>query len=122
MYKYYIRLDADNIGDKIEYFLLCNDWEKARDIHNKIQNSMEIIGEFVRGNEDYILLMTGCDDLLIGTNEESVLKVAVFTESIRNHFNKLCNETLSAGIGNSIVEAIMNLRKAKTGGKNNIVH
>lgn len=121
MYKYYIRLDADSIGDRIEYYLLCDDWKMANEVHENIQNSMFSLKDFISTQEEYELLMTGCDDFLIGTNVSDILKIVSFADIIREQFYKLSNETLSAGIGNSVVEALMNLRKAKTAGKNRII-
>ncbi|OME86077.1 hypothetical protein BK120_08790 [Paenibacillus sp. FSL A5-0031] len=121
MYKYYIRLDADNIGDKIEFSLLCNDWSGAQSIHNSIQKCMKALRQLIDESENYSLLMSGADDLLIATVENDIDKVLSFTNYIRDQFNINCNESLSAGVGATLLEALINLKKAKTSGKNKVV-
>ncbi|MDQ0897504.1 mCpol domain-containing protein [Paenibacillus sp. V4I7] len=121
MFRYYIRLDADNIGDRIEYHLLCGDLENAKEVHMKVQNSMIILKDVIKENGDFELLMNGCDDFFIGTKVSDLTKIREFTDVLRNKFNLLTNETISAGIGSSITEAIINLMKAKAAGKNRII-
>ncbi|MFG1735155.1 mCpol domain-containing protein [Paenibacillus sp. 843] len=118
MYRYYIRFDADNIGDKIEYNLLCGDLIKAQEVHETIQESIKIIKNKITSSSKYVLLMSGCDDILIGTNITNIAEIEEFTNNIRFSFQNSSNETLSAGIGETIVDCLVNLRKAKTAGKN----
>lgn len=114
----YVKLDADNIGDSIELALLNNNIEEAIRIHNLIQESIKKL--VVKINDcGYKILMIGCDDILFSVefelfDETNLLELMEF-------FNSYTNFSLSMGVGISLNEALLNLRKAKISGKNKIV-
>ncbi|MGJ1323679.1 mCpol domain-containing protein [Sphingobacterium faecium] len=115
----FIRLDGDKIGDKIELFLLNNDWISAQDIHNKIQKGIESLVKYIKSIESSQLLMVGCDDILFTIKRHEFNLIIV--QQIQKIFFNETQFTLSIGIGNSSIDAIHNLRKAKLSGRNKII-
>lgn len=114
----YVKLDADNIGDSIELALLNNNVEEAIRIHNLIQESIKKLVDEIN-DCGYKILMIGCDDVLFCIefelfDEMNLLKLMDF-------FNRYTDFSLSMGVGISLNEALLNLRKAKISGKNKIV-
>ncbi|WP_415841524.1 hypothetical protein, partial [Paenibacillus xylanexedens] len=107
--------------NKIEHNLLTGKINKAQEIHDTIQSSMLNLREIIKSHEDYVLLMSGCDDILIGTNCKNILEIEKYANFIRLTFQNLSNETLSTGIGKSIIDCLVNLRIAKISGKNIVV-
>jgi hypothetical protein len=116
----FIRLDGDNIGDKIELSLLENDWDTAQIIHNNVQTSIELLIRFIKGIPQSDLLMIGCDDILFSIKQESFNPVII--DELQNIFRKNSQFTLSIGVGDTVNSAIYNLRKAKLSGKNRVIN
>ena len=118
MYKF-VRLDADNIGDKIELELLLGNPLTAQEIHNSVQAALHSIKEAIIQKEGVETLMYGSDDILLRFNLESY--ELGFVEQIRKLFHQLTSFTLSAGIGDTLQQAITSLIQAKLSGKNRVV-
>lgn len=117
--KKFIRLDGDNIGDKIELCLLNENYKEAQQIHFVIQNSLLKIRDKIELVDSIEILMYGADDILFSMLEEDY-NIDLLIE-IREKFHKLSGFTLSIGVGNTILQAMNNLHKAKLLGKNLIV-
>lgn len=116
--KRFIRLDGDNIGDKIEFSLLNENFLKAQSIHNKVQNSLKKIRIKIEENPLMELLMFGSDDILFSVNID--YKYETFLKEIRIDFLRETGCTMSIGIGKTIINSIYNLRRAKLSGKDKI--
>ena len=114
----FVRIDADNVGDKIELSLLNGNVNDAQDIHNVVQRAMADLRLYISSNLG-VIIMQGCDDILfrmvLTTNAHEVLEV------IRSEFLIKTGFTLSVGIGWKVASALENLRIAKLSGKNKIV-
>jgi hypothetical protein len=115
----YIRLDVDNAGDSIELALLKADYNEAQNIHNLIQKNINFILEKIENRNTTTILMKGCDDILISTNENDYN--LTFWKELKSEFKLKSGFTLSIGIGYSITECMLNLRIAKVSGKDKIV-
>lgn len=116
----YIRLDVDNAGDSIELALLKDNYNKAQNIHNLIQENINFISEKIKNRNETTILMKGCDDILVSTDENEFS--LSFWKELKNEFKLKSGFTLSIGIGGSITECMLNLRIAKVSGKDNIVY
>ncbi len=114
----YVRMDADNIGNKIELHLLNEDFKKAQLIHNNVQSAMLKIRDRIT-KEGGVIIMFGCDDILFSIVETDYSLVMI--EGVKNMFKSITNNTLSVGVGRKPLEALQNLRRAKLLGKNTIV-
>ncbi len=115
----FIRLDADNVGDKIEFALLSGRVNDAQQIHNLVQYAMDEIRETVNTFPSWKILMHGCDDILIEIPSEDKFQDEI--QSIKSKFQNRTGCSLSIGIGDSLQEALLNLRIAKLKGKDTIV-
>jgi hypothetical protein len=117
--KIYIRFDVDNVGENIELNLLNKHYNKAQDIHDCIQLNMRETLKELRNFSSLSLLMIGCDDILFSINKiEFDLD---FFDNLKEQFYTKTGFTISIGIGNSMLEALFNLRVAKLSGKNKII-
>jgi hypothetical protein len=115
----YIRIDCDNVGDKIEFALYNNDPKAAQEISDSIKTNIKWLIESINQISIGKVLLVGSDDILFETNEEffNVEKL----ENLKQEFFIKTNITLSIGIGFSIVDALTNLKIAKISGKNKII-
>jgi hypothetical protein len=119
MHNLYIRIDCDNVGDKIELALYNNDAQSAQKISDTIKDNIKWFVEKIINNLKAEVLLIGSDDILYKTNEE--LYDLNELENLRQEFYKRTNITLSIGIGHSISQSLVNLNIAKISGKNKIV-
>lgn len=116
----YIRLDVDNAGDSIELALLKDDYNKAQNIHNQIQENINLILKKIKNQNSITILMKGCDDILVSSSEKNFN--LNFWKELKTEFNSKSGFTLSIGIGYSITDCMLNLRIAKVSGKNKIIY
>lgn len=116
----FIRLDGDNIGDKIEFSLMENNWILAQNTHDNVQLGMKKIFEYINSIPHAKILLKGCDDILFSMDKKSFNSL-ILSELQRVFFEE-CHFTLSIGVGESVNLAIYNLRKAKLSGKNTVIY
>lgn len=114
----FIRLDADNIGDKIEFALLNNEIESANSIHDSVQRGIQALQRILNSDSRFKILMTGCDDLLFEFNGEPFDYQII--AHLRDTFKNESGQTISLGIGDTLQEAIINLTIAKYAGKDRV--
>ncbi|MBK9557480.1 MAG: mCpol domain-containing protein [Bacteroidetes bacterium] len=114
----YIRIDCDNVGDKIELCLYELNTEKAQGINNLIRQSISELSDSLRTLlKSEILLIAPADILLkIDANKIDL----ELLNHIKGDFFTKTGITLSIGIGKDIVGAMRNLDIAKKSGKNRI--
>jgi len=117
--KVFIRLDGDNIGDKIEFSLLENNWFLAQTTHDNVQISMKKLSEYINTLPNSIILLKGCDDILFSIDKTNFNTLIL--NDLQRIFFETCHFTLSIGVGSSVQLAIYNLRKAKLSGRNTII-
>lgn len=117
--KLYVRLDVDNAGDCIELALLNSHCEKAQNVHDRIQNSINLILEKIQSINSTKILMKGCDDILFSIEQNNYdLKLL---REIKNDFKIESGFTLSIGVAPTITDCMHSLRIAKISGKDKIV-
>jgi len=115
----FIRLDADSIGDKIELALLNGDISLANKIHNSVQKGIRLLSKSIKENPHFTILMVGCDDILFCSESDSPILWEL--EKLKDLFYEKTKASLSIGVSDNLQGAIMNLRKAKLLGKNQIL-
>jgi hypothetical protein len=114
----YIRMDADKIGDNIELALLEENISKATEIHSSVQLALKQIKEKLSVIASLEFLMVGCDDILyrIDSGKFNIETI----KSLKEFFFTATGHTLSFGVGESLNESLLNLRKSKYKGGNTI--
>jgi len=115
----FIRLDVDNVGDKIELALLNNDLAKANSIHSIVQQGIAELRNVLVDSLGFEILMAGCDDILFQCSSASFNIETI--EKIRMDFFGQVGFSLSVGVGATLQEALLNLSRAKMDGKDKIV-
>jgi len=114
----YLRIDCDNVGDKIELCLYELDTEKAQGINNLIRQSIAELSDNLRTLLNSEILLIGPDDILLKI-ETSNIDLELLKQ-IKDNFYTKTGITLSIGIGEDIIGAMRNLDIAKRSGKNKI--
>lgn len=117
--KLFVRLDADNIGDRIELALINGNPIEAQRIHNEVQVAMQSLVNIIKVIPGTEILLVGADDILF-SGQPTVLSRDIL-ENIRTEFYKITMFTLSIGVGPTISSALQNLTRAKLSGKDRIV-
>ena len=111
--------DGDNIGDGIECSLLSGSLELAAQISYSVKSTLEEISLLFREELDAELIYIGGDNICFQTTSKEQL-VSVLSDGMRIFLSRT-GRTMSFGAGNSSVEALLSLRKAKVTGKGKIV-
>jgi GTP cyclohydrolase III len=114
----FIYFDGDDVGPRLELFLLDNQIDKAHQYSQNITTAMCHLLESIRQLDTLKIIASGGDDLIVRLAETPQVE---WVESLREQFYLDCGVTLSVGIGNSASEACFNLRRAKLQGKDSIV-
>lgn len=114
----FIRIDCDNVGDKIELCLYELNIEKAQAINNLIRKSIVELSENLRKILNSEILLIGPDDILLKTEISNLNKNKL--NKLKDDYFKKTGFTISIGIGNDIIEAMRNLDIAKRSGRNKI--
>ncbi|MBL0281158.1 MAG: mCpol domain-containing protein [Chitinophagales bacterium] len=114
----YIRIDCDNVGDKIELCLYELNTEKAQGINNLIRQSISELSDSLRTLLKSEILLIGPDDILLKIDANKI--DLELLNHIKGDFFTKTGITLSIGIGKDIVGAMRNLDIAKKSGKNRI--
>lgn len=110
-----IRIDFDNIGDKIDFFLYQDNFKAAQEISNIIKKSIkESINVIHSTFQNVEVLLIGADDLLFSCHKLEKQQL----EILKEYYFVTTNLTVSIGVGNNIKEAMLNLKIAKVSGKN----
>lgn len=113
-----IRIDFDNIGDKIDYCLFNSEFENAQKISDIIKSSIKESLKYINENfKTSKILLIGADDILFSTINPTLGEI----EKLKEFYFTKTGFTVSIGVGNNIKEAMSNLKEAKVSGKNLII-
>ncbi|MHA1249095.1 MAG: mCpol domain-containing protein [Candidatus Helarchaeota archaeon] len=110
---YFLALDGDDIGKKIEKYLIENDIFELKNFSREVNNFFCDLAIKFRNLGAKIIYCSG-DDLLCQINDNNLKK---FIEIIKNGERF----TISGGIGKSSLETYIALKYAKVKGKNQII-
>ena len=119
MNEIFVRIDCDNVGDRIELALYKGETDTAQKVSDLIKKNIALFCENVKIRLSAQILLIGADDVLFKTTK---------IESVINELNLLKDEfisatgiTLSIGVGHTLLQCINNLNIAKYSGKNVII-
>lgn len=112
----YLAADGDDVGQKIEFFIVMNQMNLLTDFFNKFQAAMAWFAEKLLKNFDAEIIFNGGDSLLARLQINEVLIDEL--EDLRSEFSNLSHATISIGIGDNPRQAYFALKLAKASGKN----
>ncbi len=111
--------DGDSIRMKIERLLFSGEFESLTKFSNSLNTTIQNIADKAVFNNSAKIIFAGGDDILFKINVENFDK-SVVDEMISEFYLKT-GVTISFGVGFTIEDAYINLRRAKARGGNRIV-
>ncbi|WP_414548916.1 mCpol domain-containing protein [Anabaena sp. CCY 0017] len=112
----FLAVDGDDVGHRLEYFMLVNDSEALVEFSKIFQSAMNWLEIKLVSDFGAKLIFNGGDNLLASIPvDNSSLEVL---EKLRAEFAEQARSTLSIGLGESPRQAYFALKLAKTSGKN----
>lgn len=114
----YLAADGDDIGRKIEFFIVMNQMDSLSDFSHNYQSAMLWLVDILSKDFDAKIVFYGGDSLLASLTFKEYLIGDL--EKLRVQFAILSHTTLSFGIGSNPRQAYFALKLAKASGKNKI--
>ncbi|AUB42939.1 hypothetical protein COO91_09093 (plasmid) [Nostoc flagelliforme CCNUN1] len=112
--------DGDNIGDVIDFYLLSENLAEASKFSFKVKAAIEKIAEFAQNEMNASLVYVAGDDICFTV--QANLNILSNLVCYSNFFLKTTGKTMSFGVGQTSVEAVVSLRKAKVSGKGRVIN
>ncbi len=111
----YIAIDGDDVGSKLEFFILMNHLEQLKSFSESFAETFRWLEDRLRENLNAKIIFSGGDNLLADAedNNELVNKL----ERFKSDFLRQSGCSLSIGLGASTREAYLALKLAKVSGK-----
>lgn len=116
----YAYFDGDDVGSRLELLLLDDKSEEAASYSRDVSRALVLVHNDLSSRPDVSVLVAGGDDVLARWPAGALTLDDV--EAIRVLFHEACGQTLSVGIGSSLHDATINLRRAKLLGKARIIN
>jgi len=110
----FIAIDGDNIGRKLEEYIVNEEFSKLFFFSNNLKQYFSKIKNIALKNHSNILLFGG-DSVIIKIKEDNV---SFFLEEIKALKTDI---TISIGIGKTLRQAYFALKEAKALGRNRII-
>jgi GTP cyclohydrolase III len=111
----YVLADGDDVGDRIELFLLRNQPDSAAALSASIESAIRAVAHLIQGHHGAVIVYVGGDELLARL-PRSVLSSGLL-DAMRSIFREQVGCGLSIGIGVDARSAALGLRIAKLSGK-----
>ncbi len=115
----YIIGDGDNIRNRVEFYLLNGNLTDLTHYSQNLLKAIEDLQCFARSKMGADIIYAGGDDLLFRLNKKDYERKHL--QEALEKFQALSGSTISFGVGESVEEAFLNLRRAKAMGKGEIV-
>lgn len=114
----YLAADGDDVGRKIEFFIVMNQIHQLSDFSDDYQAAMVWFSEKLSNDFGAKIIFKAGDSLLASSRLEEFSIHSL--ERLRIEFSNISNATISFGIGDSPRQAYFALKLAKASGKNRI--
>src|SRR2546421_5047236 len=108
----YVLGDGNKIRDHIEYYLLRNELENLANLSKGISNAIQALKSFAISLMDAEVIMAEGDDILFRVEYTKYKHEHI--QQLSEIFQKTSSCSISFGIGESVEEAYINLRKSKS--------
>ena len=115
----FIGADGDDMGSHVAKYILANDIAAARHLSKLIHKGEAAIEKFARAAFGGEFVLAGGDDMLLQAPAARFDSQKV--EKMRGLYNRVTGATITAGVGNDMVEASKALTVGKNTGKNKTV-
>ena len=112
----YFAVDGDDVGRRLEYFMLVNDASALTRFSTTFRKAMVWLESELIQNFGATILFSGGDNLL-AYFQEARWSINDF-EGIRIQFAEQSQNTISIGLGGNLRQAYFALKLAKAAGKN----
>jgi hypothetical protein len=111
--------DGDNIGDVIDLYLLSENLEEASKFSFQVKQALEDIATLAENEIKASLIYVAGDDICFIVSDD--LDIKDILTSYSKYFLKKTGKTMSFGVGETSVEALICLRTAKVSGKGRVI-
>ncbi|MFN6481345.1 MULTISPECIES: mCpol domain-containing protein [unclassified Nostoc] len=118
MVSLYLAADGDDVGRKIELFIVTDQIELLSNFSHNFQSAMLWLAEALSDEFNAKIIFNGGDSLLARLQSDAISVSRL--ENLRIEFANLSKATLSFGIGDNSRQAYFALKLAKATGKNRI--
>jgi len=119
MGNFFIAVDGDNVGQKLDYYTFINSVDELRSFSQNFLEKMNWLQDELKDKLEAEIIFCGGDNLMVrlppSVTSRDLLKNML--TKIFMDFENVGN-TLSAGIGNSPRDSAIALKFAKSSGKN----
>jgi hypothetical protein len=115
----YIFGDGDRVRERLEGFLLSHDLESLASLSRSLSEGIRLIGDELSLRMGAELVMAGGDDILVRV-PTSKYDTKLLDEMVKIYIEKT-GLSMSFGVGLTLEQAYLNLRRAKSSNSNKIV-
>lgn len=114
---YYISIDGDDIGSKVQLAEAMNDESKLKDISDRINQGQKLLEDWTEKQEGEVIESGGDEGLSKIPKKLDLSDV----EKLRQEYKKLVGANLTVGIGETISESTKARMLGKLKGKNQTI-
>ncbi len=107
----YILFDGDAVGAPLEWHLLGDNCQAAREWSHRVARTMEALRDRVLADSGASLLLCAGDEMLICVDSRDSEKLA---QALSDWFQSRTGNSMSYGIGRTPSEAVVELRRSKS--------
>ncbi len=120
MNNYFISFDGDDVGRRLEYYVLMNDYLSLREFSDTFNNSMKKLIDDLIDILHADIIFFGGDNLLCSCYAKKT-ELIHWLDRYREMFEHTSSSTISIGIGHTSQQSYFALKIAKASGKNKII-
>lgn len=116
MNSYFVAIDGDDVGRKLEYYMLINDTASLRSFSQSFERAIIWLRDRLANTYNGDIVFWGGDNMLafVALAEGSINQI----DKLRMEFREYTDSTVSIGIGITPQDAYLALKLAKASGKN----
>lgn len=115
----YVLGDGDRIRERIEKHLLNNELELCTKLSHDLIKAINTIKNVAISRMRADIIIAGGDDIILRVEAKRYQKEHIY--ELRSIFNEISGSSISFGIGNSVTDAYVNLRRAKSSSTEKII-
>jgi hypothetical protein len=108
---FYILGDGNNIRDRVDHLLLNDDLEALKNVSQCIINAINAMKDYAVSKMDAEIIIAGGDDIFFRMKRSDYRKTDV--NILASIFQDMTGCTFSFGIGETVEDAFVDLRRAK---------